>query len=53
MVERMDLEGFGNCSNIGECHAACPKRISIDKIGQMKMMYYKAMLSPERTPAAD
>src|SRR5690606_26433292 len=30
MVEQMDLEGFGNCTNIGECEASCPKEISID-----------------------
>ncbi|HEX7024214.1 MAG TPA: succinate dehydrogenase/fumarate reductase iron-sulfur subunit, partial [Gemmatimonadales bacterium] len=27
MVERMDLEGFGGCTNFGECHEACPKEI--------------------------
>lgn len=43
MVERMDLEGFGNCSNIGECHAACPKKISIDSIAQMKRDYLASL----------
>ena len=30
MVERMDTEGFGSCTNQGECHAVCPKEISLD-----------------------
>ena len=29
MVEQMDAEGFGSCSNEGECEAVCPKEISI------------------------
>ena len=45
MVDRMDLEGFGNCSNIGECRAACPKEISLDAIARMKAEYLKAMVS--------
>ena len=45
MVERMDLEGFGNCTNIGECEAACPKEISIDNIARMKREYFKAALA--------
>jgi succinate dehydrogenase / fumarate reductase iron-sulfur subunit len=39
MVRQMDLEGFGNCTNIGECRAACPKEISIDDIARMKRDY--------------
>jgi succinate dehydrogenase / fumarate reductase iron-sulfur subunit len=35
MVEQMDREGFGGCTNIGECEAACPKEISIDFIGRL------------------
>ncbi len=35
MVEAMDGAGFGNCSNHGECEAACPKEISIDFIGKL------------------
>jgi len=47
MVEQMDLEGFGNCSNIGECHAACPKKISIDSIATMKAEYLSAVASSD------
>ncbi len=42
MVKQHDLEGFGNCTNIGECHAACPKDISIIHIARMKSEYLKA-----------
>ncbi len=35
MVGQMDAEGFGGCTNIRECGAACPKEISVDLIGQM------------------
>ena len=45
MVERMDEEGFGNCSNHGECEAVCPKEISISTIAQMKRDYIRAALT--------
>lgn len=45
MVEQMDKEGFGNCSNIGECEAACPKEISIGTIATMRREYLRAILS--------
>ena len=32
MVRTMDDEGFGGCTNIGECAAVCPKEISMDFI---------------------
>jgi len=35
MVTQMDAEGFGSCTNIGECSAACPKEIPMDVIAQM------------------
>ena len=35
MVAQMDAEGFGHCTNIGECEAVCPKEISMDFIGRM------------------
>lgn len=45
MVERMDMEGFGSCSNEGECEAVCPKGISLRNIANMNKEYWKAMLS--------
>ncbi|MEO7273810.1 MAG: succinate dehydrogenase/fumarate reductase iron-sulfur subunit [Vicinamibacterales bacterium] len=44
MVERHDAEGFGSCSNEGECEAVCPKGISITNIARMNREYFKAML---------
>lgn len=44
MVHRMDAEGFGNCSNHGECEAVCPKEISINTIARMRREYVKAVL---------
>lgn len=45
MVEQMEIEGFGDCSNHGECEAACPKTISISAIAMMRREYLKATLS--------
>jgi succinate dehydrogenase / fumarate reductase iron-sulfur subunit len=44
MVERHDIEGFGSCSNEGECEAVCPKEIPISNIARMNREYFKAML---------
>lgn len=44
MVQQMDEEGFGNCSNHGECEAVCPKGISIENIAIMRREYVKAAL---------
>ena len=35
MVGQHDHEGFGGCTNIGECAAACPKEIPLDVISQL------------------
>lgn len=42
MVDQMDSEDFGHCSNFGECTVVCPKGISLDVIGQMNSDYIKA-----------
>ncbi len=44
MVERHDAEGFGSCSNEGECEAVCPKEIPISNIARMNREYVRAML---------
>lgn len=44
MVTQMDGEGFGDCSNHGECEAVCPKAISIRTIAQMRRDYLMATL---------
>jgi succinate dehydrogenase / fumarate reductase iron-sulfur subunit len=35
MVRQMEAEGFGACTNMGECEAVCPKEISMDFISMM------------------
>lgn len=45
MTEQMTMEGFGDCSNHGECQAVCPKGISIDAIATMRREYIKAQFS--------
>lgn len=45
MVKQMDAEGFGNCSNVYECEAACPKEIKIVHIARMNDEYRKAKLT--------
>ncbi len=45
MVEQMEKEGFGDCSNFGECEAVCPVGISISAIATMRTEYVKAMFS--------
>ena len=45
MVSQMDAEGFGSCTNHGECEEACPKGISIDWIAKMNRDFVKAMVT--------
>ena len=42
MVNQMDEEGFGNCTNTGACHVECPKGISLDYIAKLNREYVKA-----------
>ncbi len=44
MVEQMDREGFGNCTNYYECEAACPKEISVQFIAKLNREYLAACL---------
>jgi succinate dehydrogenase / fumarate reductase, iron-sulfur subunit len=43
MVDQMEKEGFGDCSNYAECEAVCPVGISIDAIARMRREYVGAM----------
>lgn len=45
MVAQMDAEGFGACTNTGECEAACPAGISLENIARMNREYLKATLT--------
>lgn len=42
MVNQMDLEGFGACTNTGACEAQCPKGISVKNIARMNREYIMA-----------
>lgn len=44
MVTQMDKEGFGNCTNLKECEAACPKEISVENIARLNREYLRASL---------
>ena len=47
MVEQMDKEGFGNCTNTGACEIECPKGISIEYIARMNKEYLSASYTAE------
>lgn len=44
MVRQMNAEQFGQCTNIGECEAVCPKGISLEVISRMNRDFIKASL---------
>jgi len=48
MVAQADAEGFGSCSNEGECEAVCPKEIPISNIARMTREYVAALLTARR-----
>ena len=43
MVSQMDEEGFGGCTNFGECARVCPQEISLDVIGMLNREYRKGV----------
>jgi succinate dehydrogenase / fumarate reductase, iron-sulfur subunit len=44
MVRQYNAEGFGSCTNIGECEAVCPKEISLEVIARMNRDFIGASL---------
>ncbi len=58
MVEQMEKEAFGACSNEDQCQAVCPKDISVSHIALLNREYARASLKraergrPERRPPA-
>ena len=44
LVEQMDAEGFGNCTNQYECAAVCPKEIPVRVIAEMNREYLRARI---------
>lgn len=44
MTAQHDREGFGHCTNINECEAACPKEISVEHIAQLNRDFMASTL---------
>lgn len=42
MVAQMNAEGFGGCTNIGECTGVCPKEIALEVIAAMNCDFFRA-----------
>ncbi len=49
MVNKMDEEGFGNCTNTGACSVECPKEIAQINIARLNRQYIRASLTSEQT----
>ncbi len=47
MVQQMDDEGFGRCSNITACEAECPKEISVEHIARLNREYLSSSVASE------
>jgi len=47
MVNQMDAEGFGNCTNTGACEVECPKGVSLENIARMDREFLKATVVPK------
>ena len=46
MAMQMDHEGFGTCSNLGQCEAVCPKEIPVKVIAELNRDLIKGSFSP-------
>lgn len=44
MVDQMEKEGFGNCTNTGACEVECPKGISLDNIARLNREFMRASM---------
>lgn len=51
MVAQMDAEGFGSCTNHGECESACPKGIRVEFIARMNADFVVAQVTKGRREA--
>ncbi len=52
MVAQAAAEGFGHCTNIGECEAVCPKEIKLEVIARMNRDFLKASWTSRQKPLA-
>ncbi|MEZ5015252.1 MAG: succinate dehydrogenase/fumarate reductase iron-sulfur subunit [Chitinophagales bacterium] len=50
MLEQMDKEGFGSCTNTYACEAECPKGISVANIARLNRAYLGASIGSEEMP---
>ena len=48
MTSQMDIEGFGACTNTGDCEAVCPKEIKMNNIPYMNRSLLKSLFSKEK-----
>jgi len=53
MVAAMDEAGFGNCTNHGECEAACPKGIRLEFIARLNRDYLRSILTTRGEPRSE
>lgn len=53
MVARMDTEGFGHCTNHGECESSCPKGVSVDNIARMNREFLVAAAASRQPLGAE
>ncbi len=47
MIAQHDHEGFGGCTNIGECASVCPKQIPLESIAQLNRDLMKSLFRRE------
>jgi succinate dehydrogenase / fumarate reductase iron-sulfur subunit len=47
MINQMDKEGFGKCSNVGACHVECPKEIPLENIAALNRFYFTSIFAKE------
>ena len=52
MVAQMDAEGFGGCTNIGECESACPKEIKLENIARLNRDFLVATVTKRPVTAS-
>jgi succinate dehydrogenase / fumarate reductase, iron-sulfur subunit len=51
MIDQMDEEGFGSCTNHGECEAVCPKEIRLEFIARLNRNYFTATVRQRQARA--
>ena len=52
LVQQMNIEGFANCTNIGECEAACPNGIKLEVIARTNRDFIRASFLERPEPTS-